>query len=508
MSIDLKTLPTACTNAKPGDVILLKDGIYPSIVLNIYPKGLAGQRITIKPENPGKVIITGTSTIYLKGSYTTLANLVFKDGGATSKVLSVEGDGNRITGCDFSFTMTDCEGMVRLMGKKNRIDHCIFHDWNKLGVWAVVWRPNLLEDFALIDHNIFRNRSSTTATNGLECVRIGTSNDSLTSSKTIVAYNLIDNCNGEIEAISNKSCDNIFYRNTYLNSEGTLTLRHGNRCIVYRNVFDQKGKANSGGIRVTGEEHIVAKNCIMNVNGNATTRVGISMSSGIPNSVLNGYFQVKKAKIQDNTLINCSNDFAIGVKVKTECTLPPITSEITGNTVYHSDSKEVFSSDSSCLGSTDMTYIGNKIYATNMGTKAPLSSGLQKLSPSTFDLASFTSTYETLYGTNETVGPQWEVAPETTEITQELDVYYSNFKQKIISEMPSTALTTTTTATSSNTTAPTTTTSSNTTVPNTTTTATSTNVLDLNGLKQSLLLLAQQTSTIQDELQQLLKLLQ
>ncbi len=433
--VDIKDLTSLSSGFKPGDTILLKDGTYPSLKITITSVGQSSKRITIKPQNPGKVIITGTPIITIAGSYTTLANLVMKDGGNSGKAVIINGTGNRVTGFDVSFTNTDSEQMFRIDGKFNRIDHCTFRDWNKLGVWIVVWRPKMIEDFAIIDHNVFMNRTATSATNGLECIRIGTSTDSLSSSKTVVMYNKLINCNGEIEAISNKSGNNIFYRNTIENCEGTITLRHGNGSIVYANRFEQKKKPNSGGVRVTGENHIVAGNFFRDINGNGTTRAGISINNGVKDTPLNGYYQVKNTKIKGNTFINCSNDYAVGVQVKTECVLRPMTSEISGTVAYHNDSSACFSTDASCLGSPDMDYKNNVFYARNLG-KAPADNvGIVLKDPADYVNAPSDDAINASFGSNEAVGYDWSVQPEDTEITMSPDQYYNTLKAKILEEI-------------------------------------------------------------------------
>ena len=70
-----------------------------------------------------------------------------------------------------------------------------------------------------------------------ETIRIGTSANSMESSRTIVENNTFKNCDGEIEIISNKSANNIFRNNLFLESKGSLTLRHGNNALVEGNVF-------------------------------------------------------------------------------------------------------------------------------------------------------------------------------------------------------------------------------------------------------------------------------
>ena len=89
-----------------------------------------------------------------------------------------------------------------------------------------------------IDHNYFGSRPEL-GENGGETIRVGTSTYSRTSSKTLIENNIFRGCNGESEIISNKSGDNIYRNNLFIESEGTLTLRHGNNALVENNVFEE-----------------------------------------------------------------------------------------------------------------------------------------------------------------------------------------------------------------------------------------------------------------------------
>jgi poly(beta-D-mannuronate) lyase len=54
---------------------------------------------------------------------------------------------------------------------------------------------------------------------------------------------------------------------------------------------------------------------------------------GIPDSVPNGYLQVKRAKVTANTFINCKHNILIGMSGDKKATLPPLETEISGNTI-------------------------------------------------------------------------------------------------------------------------------------------------------------------------------
>jgi poly(beta-D-mannuronate) lyase len=88
----------------------------------------------------------------------------------------------------------------------------------------------------LIDHNHFGPRPPL-GRNGGETIRVGYSHQSMSNSCTTVEHNLFDRCDGELEIISNKSCENVYRFNTFLDCAGMFTLRHGNRCLVEGNFF-------------------------------------------------------------------------------------------------------------------------------------------------------------------------------------------------------------------------------------------------------------------------------
>lgn len=127
---------------------------------------------------------------------------------------------------------------VDIWGKNNRVDHNNFTGKTSTGTTLVVWLKGNehIENNHRIDNNLFGFREEL-GENGGETIRIGTSTNSMKSSKTIVERNVFASCNGEIEIISNKSGDNIFRDNLFVGSKGTLTLRHGNNALVERNVF-------------------------------------------------------------------------------------------------------------------------------------------------------------------------------------------------------------------------------------------------------------------------------
>ena len=106
-----------------------------------------------------------------------------------------------------------------------------------------------------------------------------------------------ERCDGEIEIISSKSCENVYRNNTFRDSEGCLTLRHGNRCVVDGNFFLGNGSEGkpTGGVRVIGEEHVITNNYFDGTTGIAGGV--IVLTAGQPKAELTGYWHITKATI-------------------------------------------------------------------------------------------------------------------------------------------------------------------------------------------------------------------
>lgn len=336
--------------AKPGYSIVLKNGEWKHAKLIVSGFGTKENPITIKAETPGDVILTGSSELKIAGEYIVVEGLWFKDGGTNSKSVvtfrknSTEYASNsRLTNCTFSYyNPTDpslSTHWVDIWGKNNRVDHNNFTGKTNHGTTVVVWLKGdeHIENNHRIDHNFFGFRPEL-GVNGGETIRIGTSTYSMKSSKTIVENNTFQQCNGEIEIISNKSDDNIFRNNLFLESEGTLTLRHGNNALVENNVFIGNNKPKTGGIRIINEGHIVRNNLLIGLTGNET-RAPISVMNGVPNSPLNRYNQVKNAEIINNTIIGCG-PIEFGVGKDEEKTLAPESTTFANNLILNEAQKQ------------------------------------------------------------------------------------------------------------------------------------------------------------------------
>lgn len=308
---------SAMQSAQPGDTLIMTDGVWTNQQIDFAGDGTSGSPITLRAETPGGVTLNGNSTLSISGSYLVADGLRFEGGALNSghviefRGSNGEANNSRLTNSaiiDYNPASIDTRYFwVSMYGHSNRVDHNYFAGQNHSGVTVVVWRDSPTADFHQIDRNYFADRPEGNG-NGFETVRIGTSDESLSDSFTVVENNLFERTDGEIEIISNKSGNNTFRYNTFRESSGTLTLRHGNDTLVEGNFFLGEGKSGSGGVRVIGERQTLVNNYFNSLDGRAGGAV--SISAGVPNSANNEYFQVKDAVIAHNTIVGV-NEAAI-----------------------------------------------------------------------------------------------------------------------------------------------------------------------------------------------------
>ncbi|MBC5837456.1 polysaccharide lyase 6 family protein [Flavobacterium muglaense] len=352
----------AVANAKPGAVIVLANGVWKNTELLFEGKGTAAQPITLTVEEAGKVTLEGRSNLQIAGEYLIVKGLVFKNGYTPSnEVISFRKNKKELAN---NCRLTECvidnynnperqlqDYWVAIYGKNNRIDHNHIEGKKNLGVTMIVGldTKGSIENNHKIDHNYFGPRP-TYGNNGGETLRIGTSHNALENSKTVVESNYFDRCDGEHEIISNKSCQNTYKYNMFFECTGTLTIRHGNETLVDGNVFIGNGLASTGGVRVINEAQTVINNYHIGLAG-YRFRGAFVMMNGVPNSPPNRYVPVIKAKVNNNTFVNCDY-IQLCAGSDAERSMPPKNSEMSGNIFYNDVQKDIFTAYDDISGIT------------------------------------------------------------------------------------------------------------------------------------------------------------
>ena len=332
-------LRNAINAAQPGATIILANGIWEDVFIDIDKFARASAPITITAQQPGAVFMTGNSRVLMEGAYITVTGLVFQDpsnlvvsGSNIEPIFEI----NECNNCKVIGNKIDgyngTEAQKELTFKWIFLDDSPYAEiaYNsfigKYGIGSIIndnrqsGNPNYLR----IHHNYFASRrpiNGINDDNDQDAIRIGTSTTSLSNSFSEVYENYFYDFFGEVEIISNKSGENKYYNNTFRDYGGCLTLRHGDNCEVFGNYFFAENNFFTGGVRVIGEGHKVYNNYIEGTNfrkpngSSSNVTGGINVMNGRLNSELNGYYQVKNAQIINNTFVDCDYALRIGTSL-------------------------------------------------------------------------------------------------------------------------------------------------------------------------------------------------
>ena len=322
-------LNTAIKDANPGDNIVLANGVWKDVEIEFRGKGTKDNPITIKAETAGKVTIEGQSFLKFGGEYLVVDGLYFKNGFSPSNAV-----------IDFKISTKDAPDEI---ANNCKITNSVIEDYNKpkrddSDLWVNFWgrhnelsnsyiagktnrgptvRVNIagiesINNYHQIVNNHFGPRPVKGGPSG-ETIQLGDSYTSMSPSHTMVANNLFEECNGEVEVISSKTNFNVFKNNVFYKSEGSLVTRHGNYVTVDGNYFIGDGEnENYGGIRIINTGHWVVNNYFYGLKGKSF-RSPLAVMNGIPKSPLNRYNQVTDVVVAYNTYVNCSSPWQFGV---------------------------------------------------------------------------------------------------------------------------------------------------------------------------------------------------
>jgi poly(beta-D-mannuronate) lyase len=323
----------------PGDKVIMKAGNWKNQQIIFNAKGTEKQPIVLTTEIPGQVISSGISTLKIDGEYLVVDGLAFADGYSDKDaVITFSKNSNhcRLTNTSiFKYNHPDKTfdyKWVSIYGNYNRVDHCSITGKTHQGTTLVVWLSET-PNYSQIDHNYFGPRPDL-GVNGGETIRIGTSDWSMYDSFAKVEYNIFEKCNGEMEIISIKSGHNLIANNLFYECEGTVTFRHGNNSEVANNYFIGNGIANTGGIRLIGENQNVHDNYLQGLTGTGL-RAAVSVMNALEAPKANEYFQVKNAVVKNNVMVDCKEAIAIGSGKDSKRIMPPINLSLTQNVIIN-----------------------------------------------------------------------------------------------------------------------------------------------------------------------------
>ncbi|MBT8180810.1 MAG: DUF4957 domain-containing protein [Eudoraea sp.] len=397
-------LGEAIKNAQPGDNIVLANGIWKDVQIKFIGEGTEDKPITIKAETPGKVFIEGVSDLKFGGNFLIVEGLHFRNGHSPSDAViefkvddNILGNHCIVTNCvieDFNKPKRDnSDRWVQFMGRHNTLSNCYIAGKTNRGptVRVDLSGNESIYNYHQIVNNHFGPRPPKGGPSG-ETIQIGNSYTSMTPSYTMVANNLFEECNGEVEIISSKTNFNEFRNNVFYKSEGSLVTRHGNYCTIDANYFIGDGvNQNIGGIRIINTGHWVTNNYFFNIKGK-NFRSPLAVMNGIPKSPLNRYNQVTDVVVAYNTYVNCDSpwQFGVGTNISQKDVLPlseirsarPLRMLVANNVIYNEqgDPAPIVEHDKA----DGVTFKANVINNKNVAFKS-----FQGLEAKSFDLSEY-----------------------------------------------------------------------------------------------------------------------
>ncbi|NNK71983.1 MAG: DUF4957 domain-containing protein [Flavobacteriaceae bacterium] len=326
---NIQELNDALKDSQPGDNIVMADGVWKDVEIKFRGKGTKDNPITLSAETPGKVSIEGRSYLKFGGEFLIVNGLHFKNGHSPSNAvvdfkishkdtLDEIANNCKLTNSvieDFNKPKRDNSDIwVQFWGRHNELSNCYIAGKTNRGPTVRVSIEGIesINNYHQIIDNHFGTRPVKGGPSG-ETIQLGNSFTSMSPSHTMVANNLFEECNGEVEVISSKTNFNIFKNNVFYKSEGSLVTRHGNYVTIDGNYFIGDGvNENYGGIRIINTGHWVVNNYFYGLKGKSF-RSPLAVMNGIPKSPLNRYNQVTDVVVAYNTYINCASPWQFGV---------------------------------------------------------------------------------------------------------------------------------------------------------------------------------------------------
>ena len=351
-------LNSAIASASPGNVIVMKEGIWTDAVIDFKSISSATEPITLRAQTPGKVILNGSSRLIFSKSNLVVDGLLFQKGTITKKdaaVVLFNSDNCRLTNSaiiDYNPADFNTEYYwVLFNGSHNRMDHCYFT--GKSNKQPVVQNGEENARYNQVDRCYIKDIPYVAKANGREILRIfgyGHADEAGDDGAYFtVEYNLFDHAHGEgTEIVSLKSNHNIVRYNTVIASRGGLVGRRGKYNTFEGNFIFGKGETGTSGIRVAGPYQRVINNYVADV-----TEDGLRLIAGeYYEKSLTGNFAAKKKnlpkylQVQDcyfaqNTFVNCGeNGINIGFNYKNQwpslqMVLFPENNKFINNLVYN-----------------------------------------------------------------------------------------------------------------------------------------------------------------------------
>jgi poly(beta-D-mannuronate) lyase len=373
----------ALTAMNPGDTVIVENGTYNLSSLAISRSGCSLRPLVIMARNTGQAILNGATALVFKGlKYTTFKGFSFQSANIGTGVKLEACNHFRLTENNFALTeSTSCTWVYigdvfaspdPIKSGYNRVDHNIFNGKTQAGNYVRMdGNINQQSQYDTIDHNHFMNNGPR-ADNEKESIRVGVSTLSKSSGFTIIEYNLFEDCDGDPEVVSIKSCDNTIRYNTFVRCLGTLCLRQGFRSVVEGNYFFGEGKTaifnggviGCGGIRVYAKDHKIINNYFHELTGYKWDAAITITNGDVTNASasLADHYLPENLTVAFNTFVNNKSDIEIGFDNGGSYPLKPINCVVANNVVINNTNPIIKSYSAASLAG--VSFSNNIMYPT------------------------------------------------------------------------------------------------------------------------------------------------
>ena len=252
----INALQNACNNSNSGDIIVLANGTYSNIILDIN-----NNNISVIAQTPGGVFLNVYGDININGNNITFSGFQFTQGDiGTNYLIEVFGNRNKLTHLNFSNYYAKKYIEIKAGTQYNEITYCNMEKKPAdaaIGCTIQISTSPSVIGYHKISYCSFQNYYGMGGDNGNEPVRIGLGAEYLNKSRTIVEYCYFNNTGlGDSESISIKCQENVVRYCTFTNQQNAmLVFRNGDNNVAYSNFF-----INAGGIRVKEANNIYCYN--------------------------------------------------------------------------------------------------------------------------------------------------------------------------------------------------------------------------------------------------------
>jgi len=352
-----KELKSAFSAAKPGDTIVMKDGIWHDVIIDFNATANSKASITLRAQTSGNVILNGNSMLTFSKPYLIVEGLFFKDGALNKQnaVISFDSDNCRVSNTAIlNYNPTDFLKnyyWIYFNGSHNRLDHCFFK--GKSNMNPVLQNAEENARYNKVDRCYIKDIPYVPNANGREIFRIfgyghadQPGND---GAYFTIEYNLFDHAHGEgTEIVSLKSNYDTVRFNTVVSSRGGLVGRRGKFNTFEGNIVLGQGQEGSTGIRVAGSNHRVINNYIADVAEDGLRLItgeyyekSLTTNFAPKKKDLPKYLQVQNGYFAHNTIVNCGGyGIDIGYSYKAQwpglqMVLLPENNRLVDNIVYN-----------------------------------------------------------------------------------------------------------------------------------------------------------------------------